>query len=172
MSSDRVAGEVCAVSQVVDLGSVRLGRTTEQCKRAAMSTVEQGRSGAAEQEASVRNRVCRLGRFGPWGKADPGELSLSGGVLRFRSDARGLLFEASIAEVRFRIPKRYFGIGLKLIVDGRSYPFWFVPMTSMTGTSAIGGGTNIGGNSFPLSAVGPAKEAVREWKAMLQTPTS
>jgi hypothetical protein len=29
-------------------------------------------------------------------------------------------------------------------------------------------GTAIGGNSFPLSAVRPAKETVREWKATLQ----
>jgi hypothetical protein len=131
----------------------------------------------------VRNRVCRLGRFGPWGKADSGELSLSGGVLRFRSDARGLLFEAPMTKVRFRVPRRYFGIGLTLIVDDRSHRFWFVPMTSMTGTSdiggeinsdgasAIGGGLSIGGNSFPLSAVRPAKDAVCEWTAILQAPT-
>ena len=77
-----------------------------------------------------------------------------------------------MTEVRFRVPKRYFGIGIKLIVDGRSHRFWFVPMTSMTGTSGIGGGTYIGGNSFPLSTVRPAKQGVREWTAMLQTPTS
>jgi hypothetical protein len=117
--------------------------------------------------AAMRSRACRLGRLGPWGRADCGELSLGSGVLTFTSDDRGLHFQAPVTSVRIRIPKRYFGIGLNLIVDGRSHRFWFVPMSSMAGSTGPNG-TAIGGNSFPLSAVRPAKETVREWKATLQ----
>jgi hypothetical protein len=122
-------------------------------------------------EAVMRSRVSRLGRFGPWGRADPGELSLDGQVVRFQSDARGLLFEAPVSGVRLRVPKRYFRIGLTLIVNGQRHRFWFVPMTSMAGTRDVDGALNLGGNSFPLNEVRPAKDAVRAWTAMLQPPT-
>jgi hypothetical protein len=111
------------------------------------------------------------GRLGPWGKFDPGNLSLSEGIVAFASDAHGLLFQAPLEEVRARFPKLYFGIGMKLAVGGKTHRLWFVPMQSMRGETTSEGKTVVVGKKFSLSAIGPARAAVRRWRVVLSQPT-
>jgi hypothetical protein len=111
--------------------------------------------------------ACLLGRLGPWGRFDSGELSLSEGIVAFSFDDHGLVFRAPVEEVRVRFPKLYFGTGIKLTVGGKAYRLWFVPLRSMRGETTSDGETVAAGNKFFLDDVGPARAAVRKWRAAL-----
>jgi hypothetical protein len=111
--------------------------------------------------------ACLLGRLGPWGKSDPGELTLSEGIVAFRSEAQGSVFRASADEVRVRFPRLYFGLGIKLVIADKAYRLWFVALQSMRGETDSDGQTVMVGNSFLISDVGPAREAVRQWRGAL-----
>jgi hypothetical protein len=59
-------------------------------------------------------------------------------------------------------------------VRGKTYRLWFVPMKSMAGEpeSTFGEGrdqTVVAGNKMLLGDFGPAKAAVRQWRAALST---
>jgi hypothetical protein len=54
--------------------------------------------------------ACLIGRLGPWGKFEPGELRLEGGQVAFTSQERGLVFQAPVQEVRASFPKLYLGV--------------------------------------------------------------
>src|SRR5258707_14833207 len=63
-----------------------------------------------------------------WMKFEPGKLYLKDGLIAFTSDAHGLLFRAPLDEVRASFPKvifpvPYFGTGVKLAVNGKTYRF-------------------------------------------------
>jgi len=99
-------------------------------------------------DGGLATPACLVGRLGPWGKFDPGELSLSEGSVAFRSDAHGVVFRAPLEEVRARFPKLYFGIGVKLAVADKAYRLWFVGLQSMRGETDLRGRTVVAGNSF------------------------
>jgi hypothetical protein len=118
--------------------------------------------------------ACLIGRLGPWGKFEPGELRLEDGRIAFTSQERGLVFQATVQEVRASFPKLYFGVAAKLAVGGKTYRLWFVPMKSMAGEreSEFGEGrdrTVVAGNKMLLKDFGPAKAAVRQWRAALSS---
>jgi hypothetical protein len=110
--------------------------------------------------------ACLLGVLGPWGRVRNGELTLSEGVLTFtRPGAREPLFRVPVDEVRARMPRLYFGLGLKLTARGKRYRIWFVQMrwgqTGGTGTSfSVSRG-------FNLKEVGPARSATQRWRTAL-----
>jgi hypothetical protein len=87
------------------------------------------------------------------------------------SDAHGLVFRAPLQEARARFPKLYFGIGVKLAVGDKAYRLWFVRLQFMHRETDMHGRTVVAGNKFLLSDVGPARVAVREWRAVLSQPT-
>ncbi|WP_328523986.1 hypothetical protein [Kribbella sp. NBC_00359] len=128
-------------------------------------------SGGARVEGGLRTLACLGGRLGPWGKFDLGELSLSEGILTFTSDAHGPIFRAPVPAVRARFPKLYFGIGIKVAVGDKVCRLWFVRWQSMRGQTERDGDMIMAGNEFLLSDVGPAKAAVRQWRAALSQPT-
>jgi hypothetical protein len=120
--------------------------------------------------------ACLIGRLGPWGKFEPGELRLEGGQVAFTSPERGLVFQAPVQEVRAWFPKLYLGVAVKLAVGGKTYRLWFVPLQSMAGEreSDFGAGrdrTVVAGNKMLLADFGPAKAAVRQWRAALSSAT-
>jgi hypothetical protein len=120
--------------------------------------------------------ACLIGRLGPWGKFEPGELRLEGGLVAFRSQERGLVFQAPLQEVRASFPKLYLGAGAKLAVGGKTYRLWFVPLQSMAGEVDRGYGdepdrTVVAGNKMLLGDFGPARAAVRRWRAALSSAT-
>jgi hypothetical protein len=126
--------------------------------------------------AALATPACLMGRLGPWGKFEPGELRLEDGRIAFTSQERGLVFQAPAQEVRASFPKMYFGVAAKLAVRGKAYRLWFVPMESMAGEREreFGEGrdrTVVAGNAFALSDVGPARAAVRQWRAALSRST-
>jgi hypothetical protein len=126
--------------------------------------------GQSRTEGELITPACLLGRLGPWGKFDPGELSLSEGIVAFTSSAHGLVFRAPLQEVRARFPKLYFGIGIKLAVRDKTYRLWFVRLQSMRGEQ-VGGETVVVGFKFRLRDVDPARVASRQWRAALSTAT-
>lgn len=120
--------------------------------------------------------ACLIGRLGPWGKFEPGELRLEGGLVAFTSKDRGLVFQAPVQEIRASFPKLYLGAGAKLAVGGKTYRLWFVPLQSMAGERASdfgegSGQTVVAGNKMLLEDFGPARDAVRQWRAVLEQPT-
>jgi hypothetical protein len=121
-------------------------------------------------DGGLTTSACLVGRLGLWGKADPGELSLSEGSVAFTSDAHGLIFRVPLQEVRARFPKLYFGLGIKLAVGDKAYRLLFVRLQSMRGQTDIDGQTVVAGNQFLLSDVGPARVAVRQWRSALSLP--
>lgn len=122
-------------------------------------------------DGELATPACLLGRLGPLGKFERGELCLKADLVAFTSDDRGLVFEAPRVEVHASFPRRYFGLGAKLGVRDKTYRFWFVPLRSLAGEEGSDGGTVVAGNAFPLKSVGPAKEATRRWRAALEQPT-
>jgi hypothetical protein len=104
----------------------------ERCSRNAglVDLTTLGRSGMGDALATP---ACLIGRLGPWGKFEPGELRLEDGRITFTSQERGLVFQAPVQEVRASFPKMYFGVTAKLAVGGKTYRLWFVPMESMAG---------------------------------------
>ncbi|HEV8527978.1 MAG TPA: hypothetical protein VGS60_10575 [Actinomycetes bacterium] len=111
-----------------------------------------------------------LGRFVPWGRATPGELTLANGVVSFTPTtgaAREPLFSVPVGQVKARYPKLYFGLGLKLIVDSKGYRLWLLPMRSAAGDRTIDGDTIVVGNKFNANELGPARAATRTWRAAL-----
>jgi hypothetical protein len=127
-------------------------------------------------DGGLATPACLVGRLGPWGSFDTGELSLSEGMVAFTSDAHGLVFRAPLEEARARFLRLYFGIGLKLVVGDKAHRLWFVRLQSMRGERErdFGDGsewTVVAGNKFLLSDVSPARAAVRQWRAALPRPT-
>jgi hypothetical protein len=55
-----------------------------------------------------------MGRFGPWGKTEPGELKLADNTITFTSHDRGLLLQTSVAAMRIRFPRLHCDMGMKL----------------------------------------------------------
>ena len=123
-----------------------------------------------------------LGVLGPWGPIRPGELRLSDGVVTFTAYDAGRAgslrtgsqpepeFSAPAGAVRVRSPRLYFGLGLKLIVEGKRYRLWFVGLTSAAGESMMDGTAIVAGNAFETREIGPARAATRAWRAAL-SPT-
>jgi hypothetical protein len=122
-------------------------------------------------EGGLATPAWLSGRLGPWGSFDPGELSLSEGTVAFTSDAHGLVFSAPLEDVRARFPKLYFGMGIKLAVGGKAHRLWFVRWRSMRGERTSEGRTVVVGSKFSVSDIGPARDAVRKWRAVLSQPT-
>jgi hypothetical protein len=127
-------------------------------------------------DGELATPACLIGRLGPWGKFEPGELRLEGGLVVFTSQERGLVFNAPVQEVRASFPKMYFGVAAKLAVRGKTYRLWFVPLQSMAGERASDfgegrGETVVAGNKMLLKDFGPARAAVRQWRAALSSPT-
>ncbi len=131
-------------------------------------------------DAPLATPACLLGVLGPWGRAQPGELRLAGGMVAFTpyqaDDAqagrpgsdRTSLFSVPTSEVRARFPRLYFGLGLQLIVEGKRRRFWFVGLRSAAGERTTDGQTIVAGNSFDLKDVKPARAATREWRSALE----
>ena len=116
--------------------------------------------------------VCLMGHLGPWGKFEPGELRLEGGLVAFTWEDRGLVFRAPLQEVRASFPRMYFGAGAKMAVRGETYRLWFVPLQSMAGEQdTIDGGTVVAGNKMLVKDFGPARGVVRQWRAAFEQPT-
>ena len=120
----------------------------------------------------LATRACLLGRLALWGPFDPGELALSDGVVSFTPDEspdQRPLFAAPLDEVKVRFPKLYFGLGLQLVVTGKRYRIWFLPLRSAVGetTSVRGDKQTIAVDAFHTSDLGPARAATREWRTAL-----
>ena len=135
-----------------------------------------GDSGVSCMDGDLTTPACLIGRLGPWGKFESGELRLEGGRVAFTSQERGVVFQAPVQEVRASLPKMYFGVAAKLAVGGKTYRLWFVPLQSMAGEreSDFGEGrdrTVVAGNKMLLGDFGPARAAVRQWRAALSSPT-
>jgi hypothetical protein len=116
--------------------------------------------------------TCLLGRFGPLGSFESGELTLANGVVTFTSRERaeqGHVFSAPFDTVKARFPKLYSGLGLQLVVNGTRYRLWFVPLRSAVGeTMGIGEDERIvAGNTFDLKELGPARSTSRMWRTAL-----
>ena len=119
-----------------------------------------------------------LGVLGPWGPVRPGELRLSEGVVTFTAYDAGRAgsrtgsqpepeFSAPAGAVRVRFPRLYFGLGLKLIVEGKRYRLWFVGLRSAAGESTMDGTAIVAGNAFETREIGPARAATCAWRAAL-----
>jgi hypothetical protein len=113
--------------------------------------------------------------------SERGELRLKDGLITFTSDARGLLFRAPLDEVRASFPKLifpvpYFGIGVKLTVNGKTYRLSFMRNSAQSrylGWKADSypseGGTSIGPTwLITRPDTEPAKAAVRQWRAAFE----
>jgi hypothetical protein len=138
-------------------------------------------------EGGLSTPACLVGRLGLWGKADPGRLTLSEGIVGFTSDTRGLIFRAPLEEVSARFPKLYFCIGVVLTVGDKDYDLWFVPLQPIRGNESEGQTVGffcrapwkgapklylfVAGNKFLLSDVRPARVHGRQWRAALWRPT-
>jgi hypothetical protein len=86
-------------------------------------------------------RCVLLGRLGPWGSFERGELTLAKGVVTFTREGSGPdpLFSAPVEKVRVRFPRLYFGLGLQLTVEGRRHRVWFVSLRSAVGDTTMDG---------------------------------
>lgn len=123
----------------------------------------------------VRYRIMYL-----WIASEPGELRLEDGLLAFRSEDRGLVFRAPLAEVRASFPKLIFpipcfGVGVKLAVHGETYRLSFVWWRYTGWGTTPGGGGSIGIGptwSIPVKAFRPARAIVRQWRAVLEKPAN
>ena len=116
--------------------------------------------------------------------SEPGELRLKDGLIAFTS-SRGLLFRAPLDEVRASFPKvilpvPYFGIGVKLTVNSKTYRLSF--MRNFVQSQYLGwkadsyvseSGISIGPTwRITRKDAEPAKTAVRQWRAALEQPTN
>ena len=75
--------------------------------------------------------ACQIKSHILWIKFEPGWLQLKDGLIAFKSEASGLLFRVPLAEVRASFPKvifpvPYFGTGVKLAVNGKTYRLSFI----------------------------------------------
>jgi hypothetical protein len=127
-------------------------------------------SNALETPASL------LGRFSAFGgRAEPGELTLADGVLTFTptaSAAREPLFSVAVGQVRVRYPRRYFGMGLQLIVDSNRYRLWFLTVRSAAGETigpAADKQTIVTGSTLNPKEFGPARAATRMRRGALSS---
>ncbi|MGE5827369.1 MAG: hypothetical protein ACM30G_03270 [Micromonosporaceae bacterium] len=126
-------------------------------------------------DEELSTSVSRLGRLGPWGPVELGELALANGVVTFTSGGGGkepgrLVFSVPADQITARFPRLYFGLGVQLTVAGKRYRFWFVSLRSAAGQAVGPPGsqeTIVVGNQFSLHEVGPARAAVRAWRAAL-----
>lgn len=101
-----------------------------------------------------------------WGSVTEGQLTLSNGTLTL-TRLGDPVFSVPVGEARFRIPKLYFGLGMKLSVRGESYRPWFVPsLINVSGVSSDGAQLI---SEFDTSDMSPARDVVRKWEAALST---
>jgi hypothetical protein len=125
--------------------------------------------------------ACQIKSRVLWMKFEPGWLQLKDGLIVFKSEARGLLFRAPLAEVRASFPKvifpvPYFGTGVKLAVNGKTYRLSF--MRNFMQSQYIGwtGDNSWSRGSGPTWSITredaePAKAAVQQWRTALGLPT-
>jgi hypothetical protein len=129
-----------------------------------------------KSDGRLATPACLFGRLGLLGEVDPGELSLSEGIVAFKSDAHGLVFRAPLEEVQPRFPKRYFGLGFKLAVGDKVYRLWFVVPFRATRKEEtplwVPGVFRVfeTSDTFYLTEGRPARAAVRQWRAALLRP--
>lgn len=112
-----------------------------------------------------------VGRLGFWGGNDPGQLSLSDGVLAFTSAEHGLVFRAPVQAARIRFPKLYFGLGFKVTFDTKTHRLCLLPIRSLRGETDMEGNSIVAGTAFYVADVRPAREIGRQWRAAVSQPS-
>jgi hypothetical protein len=83
------------------------------------------------------------------------------------SAAREPLFSVAVGQVRVRYPRRYFGMGLQLIVDSNGYRLWFLTVRSAAGETigpAADKQTIVTASTLNPKEFGPARAATRMWR--------
>jgi hypothetical protein len=124
--------------------------------------------------------ACQIKSHVLWMKFEPGWLQLKDGLIAFKSEARGLLFRAPLAEVRASFPNvifpvPYFGTGVKLAVNDRTYRLSFIrnfvqsQYIGWTSDSLGAEGSTSFGPTWVITRedAKPAKAAVQQWRAAL-----
>jgi hypothetical protein len=120
-------------------------------------------------DEGLRSAASLLGRLGPWGSFERGELTLAKGVVTFTREGSGPdpLFSAPVEKVRVRFPRLYFGLGLQLTVEGRRHRVWFVSLRAAVGDTTMDGSTIVVGNKFYVEGIGRARNTTRMWRSAL-----
>jgi hypothetical protein len=131
-------------------------------------------------DGELSTPACQIKSHVLWMKFEPGWLQLKDGHIAFKSEARGLIFRTPLDEVRASFPKvifpvPYFGTGVTLAVNGKTYRLsfmhYFVQTQYMGWTGSSSWSPGIGPTwRITREDAEPAKAAVRQWRAALGLP--
>lgn len=137
-------------------------------------------------DAELATQACRIRNRILWGRSEPCELRLTGGIVTYTSENHGLLFRVPLAEVRASFPTvllpflQHHNIGVKLTVHGKTYRLVFAWVEyhgwqKAPEDYAPAGYTWRGYRprwSITREGVKSAKAAVQQWRAALEQPAN
>jgi hypothetical protein len=128
--------------------------------------------------AALATQACWIINRILWGRPEPGELRLEGGIVTFTSDGHGLVFRSPLAQVRASFPRVFppflhSSIGVKLTVRGKTYRLVFAWAEYRGWQLRPGGDISFGPRwSIAREGVKPAQAAVQQWRAALEKSTN
>lgn len=130
-------------------------------------------------DAELAIQACRIRDRILWGRSEPCELRLRGGIVTYTSEDRGLLFRVPLAEVRASFPTVllpflfHSNIAVKLTVHGKTYRLIFAWVEYLGWQLLFGNEISFGPRwSITKEGVKSAKAAVQQWRAALEQPAN